>query len=466
MNDSTSGLLDRTLRSFRRAWRLGKERRLRDDIAADLPDDDLARLRARIDECLEGVGGEVTARARAAELGEVYLALDGGGRRRFLELLATDYGVDPAPVEAAISALREATDGNAREPAMNVLRKALVPPRVRLLAQFNGLAQGVKFLVDLRAELRRETDTPELRALDRDLREMLASWFDIGFLELARITWHTPAALLEKLIEYEAVHAIRSWDDLKNRLEADRRCYAFFHPQMPDEPLIFVQVALVEGMSDNVQGLLDPEAPLGDPELADTAIFYSISNCQAGLAGVSFGSFLIKRVVDDVAREWPRLKTFATLSPMPGFRAWLDPLLASGEPLLGEHEGRALRAFGAHGSPEQVVRDTLARPDWHLDPAVGDALRPALTRLAARYLVEERHRDRALDRVAHFHLTNGARIERINWLADTSTEGLRRSAGLMVNYRYRLDEIESAHENYIRSGEAAAAPAVRRLLRG
>ena len=197
-----------------------------------------------------------------------------------------------------------------------------------MLTQFNALPEGVKFLVDMRAELmtmaRRD---PVLAGLELDLKALLASWFDIGFLELTRITWDAPAALLEKLIVYEAVHEIRSWTDLKNRLEADRRCFAYFHPRMPEEPLIFVEVALVQGMSDNVQSLLDEARRSAIRSTADTAIFYSISNCQRGLAGISFGDFLIKRVVDSLAAELPHVKTYATLSPIPGFRAWLDQRL-------------------------------------------------------------------------------------------------------------------------------------------
>ena len=281
MNDHAPGILDRTLRRFRRAWSLGGmgSRLLKDGVAPELPDGDADRLRQQIDDCLEARGGQVSARARAADLGETYLVLNAEGRRRFLEILARDYDVNSAAVDEAIAARQQAEDEVERRSAEIYLRETLVPPRVKLLSQFNELSQGVKFLVDLRAELMMfAAEDARLQALDADIHALLASWFDIGFLDLKRITWETPATLLEKLIEYEAVHAIRSWDDLKNRLGDDRRCYAYFHPRMPDEPLIFVQVALVKGMSDNVQGLLDEDAPPGDPDDADTAIFYSISN--------------------------------------------------------------------------------------------------------------------------------------------------------------------------------------------
>ncbi|HYZ42436.1 MAG TPA: malonyl-CoA decarboxylase family protein, partial [Stellaceae bacterium] len=310
-------------------------------------------------------------------------------------------------------------------------------------------------------------DHKELTPLDTDLRHLLASWFNRGFLELRRIDWQTPAAVLEKLIAYEAVHEIQGWTDLKNRLEADRRCFAFFHPRMPDEPLIFVEVALVSGMAGNVHALLDETAPIGDPHTADSAIFYSISNCQRGLGGISFGDFLIKRVVDALAIELPRLKIFATLSPVTGFRSWLERQLRSGsEDLLLPAERIALAAFGNEGSENNLVA-LLNQQTWHKDQHVEAVLHEPLMRLCARYLLRERAPSgRALDPVAHFHLTNGARIDRLNWLGDVSTKGLQQSAGIMVNYLYRLGEIEANHEAYRGGGRIAASSAVRNLARG
>jgi malonyl-CoA decarboxylase len=281
---------------------------------------------------------------------------------------------------------------------------------------------------------------------------------------LKRISWDSPAALLEKLIAYEAVHEIQSWNDLKNRLEADRRCFAFFHPRMPDEPLIFVEVALVAGMAGNIHALLDESAPLGDPNAADTAIFYSISNCQRGLNGISFGDFLIKRVVDALAAELPRLKVFATLSPVPGFRAWLSkegPRLE-----LQPAEAKALSTVVVNGAAAPDLVELLDRPGWQTDPALTAALREPLVRLCAQYLLQEKGRSgRAADPVAHFHLTNGARVQRLNWLGDLSEKGLQQSAGIMVNYLYRLDHIETNHEAYRGEGKVAASSTVRHLLR-
>jgi malonyl-CoA decarboxylase len=355
-----------------------------------------------------------------------------------------------------------------RPKAEAALRQALEAPRIRLLTQFNALPQGVKFLVDLRAELMEYTrKDATLAALDDDLRRLLTSWFDIGFLELRQITWDSPATLLEKLIDYEAVHEIRSWEDLKNRLDSDRRCFAFFHPRMPNEPLIFVEVALVNGIADNVGDLLDESAPVVDPERnANTAIFYSISNAQQGLAGISFGGFLIKRVVDVLARELPGLRAFSTLSPIPGFRRWLDGQLDAGGSILLPAEAKKLQeATGVEGDAA-ALRNALERAHWHQDPRLTEALQGPLMRLCARYLVNEKGRgNRARDPVAHFHLTNGARVERINWLGDTSERGLRASAGLMVNYLYELGRIEENHERYTGEGGVTASSAVMRLLK-
>ncbi len=462
MSERSSGFLDgvveRTLgnlRSLRTAWR---------DIASsargvlsgaprpELSRDDAEHLREQLRACLEARGGAVSARARAADLGRTYLALNATGRERFLRLLAEEFDVDHAAVGELSERLMRASGESPRRKLERELRAALEPPRVTLLTQFNALPEGVKFLVDMRAELmtmaRRD---PVLAGLELDLKALLASWFDVGFLELTRITWDAPAALLEKLIVYEAVHEIRSWTDLKNRLEADRRCFGYFHPRM----------------SDNVQSLLDEAAPVGDPVAADTAIFYSISNCQRGLAGISLGDFLIKRVVDNLAAELPHVRTYATLSPIPGFRAWLDQrIIEEGSDLLAAYEQKALQQLPSElaGLGLSVL---LGRPGWYADEKLALALRGPLLRLCARYLLLEKSaKDRALDPVAHFHLTNGARMERLNWLADLSPKGMQQSAGIMINYLYRLAEIEDNHEAYTGEGRVAASVAISRLAKG
>ena len=464
------GVFDRTLTNLRSAWReiAGSARGvLAGTPRPDLPREDAIRLHQQMQSCLDGRVGAVTARARAAELGRTYLALDPAGHERFLKLLAREFDVDHDEIKRRCESLIGVTELVERAAVERALRDALEPPRIALLRQFNALPEGVKFLVDRRAELidlgRRD---PLLSGLEQDLKRLLADWFDIGFLELKRITWGSPAALLEELMAYEAVHEIRGWTDLKNRLDADRRCFAFFHPRMPDEPLIFVEVALVSGMAGDIHALLDETAPIGDPQAADTAIFYSISNCQRGLDGISFGDFLIKRVVDALAIELPRLKIFATLSPVPGFRAWLDreARTAPGGLLL-PGERTAIEALGEE-LPQADLPALLEHEDWHLDQRIAGVLREPLIRLCARYLLRERTAyGRALDPVAHFHLSNGARVERLNWLGDVSPKGVQKSAGIMVNYRYRLDEIESNHEAYRAEGRAAASSALRNLAR-
>ena len=477
------GLFDRALRRVASLWR---------DMAGSGGGEAAGGMAARMRACLDARGGEVSARARAAGLAESYLAADREGRAEFLRALAS-FDSDAEAVRAAWEKVAAAQGVADRAAAKARLRRALEPPRMRLLTQFTAIPDGVKFVVDLRADLLASmAGDPMLEALEGDLRTLLAAWFDVGFLELRRIDWTSSAALLEKLVQYEAVHRIRTWRDLKNRLDSDRRCYAFFHPRMPEEPLIFVEVALVQGMADNVQRLLDEKAPLLDPKAADTAIFYSINNCQRGLDGISFGNFLIKRVVTLLSGEFGNLKTFATLSPIPGFRRWLEERLAEGDPsLLTEEEAAALRAAipanlalpapAADGAgvaaarpataetPPQTLARVLARRAAARAEPAAKALEPVLTRACARYLLAEAPRGRpkrARDPVAHFHLSNGARVERLNPRGDVSEKGWRESAGMMVNYLYDPAKIEDYHEDYAGEGKRAASSAVRKLAKG
>lgn len=472
---SRASILDRTMSNLREAWRDMADWREGLFSAAPsphLPDKDAEALKIQMRDCLEARGGEVSARARAASLGRLYLSLNGQGRQRFLQVLANEFDIDRKAVDKAAAALQKAgSDLKERAKAERALRQALQPPRLRLLTQLNALPEGFLFLVDLREELQRwSREDAALAALERDLLSLLVSWFDVGFLELRRITWDSPASLLEKMIAYEAVHPIRSWDDLKNRLSSDRRCFAFFHPRMANEPLIIVQVALVDGISDSVQTLLDESAPILDPHQADTAIFYSISNAHEGLSGISFGNFLIKRVVDELANEFPNLKTFATLSPIPDFQSWLDRKLAETGPeaeaeLLNAAERKALASAAGTGK-EPVSLKSLLQSDWMQKPELAKALKAPLMRLCARYLAKEkRDGGPVLDRVARFHLSNGARIERLNWLADTSAHGLAQSAGLMVNYLYKLSDIEANHEAYRGEGKVTTSSAIRTLIK-
>ncbi len=415
-------------------------------IGADLPDADLALVRKWIDSCLAGSGGPVAARNQAATIGRAYLQLSESGRIRFLEMLSSDYGLDEARVEQAIRQWQE-TAPQERGIAAQHLRRTLRPAHTTLLRQFNGVPTGVQFLVDLREDLVTfAKDHPTLAPLEFELRQLLATWYDVGLLRLEEITWQSSAALLEKLIAYEAVHTITSWNDLRNRLDSDRRCFAFFHPNMPDEPLIFIEVALCKGLADNIQKLLDESTPTQDPDEADTAIFYSISNAQSGLAGISFGNFLIKQVANRLAGEMPQLKRFSTLSPIPGFRRWLEQM-----------------------SPEQLAEQP-GGPQW-LDATAeytdAETEQNALMQLAIAYLCQAKRHDglHARDPVAHFHLSNGAQLAQINWMADSSEKGLKQSHGLMVNYLYEPARIEQRSDRYTSQGEIAMSSTIRKRLK-
>jgi malonyl-CoA decarboxylase len=427
----------------------------------DLGADQAEKLRSEMRACLEARGGEALARAQAAGIASVYLGLSPTGRARFFEILATEFGVDRAAVDRAIARYQEAVGEADQLAAERSLRRAMVSPRMRLLTKFNALPEGTRFLIDMRAHLLAlDSEDPHLQALDADFRHLLATWFDIGFLRRARLTWDSPASLLEKIIAYEAVHEIRSWQDLHHRLDGDRRCYAFFHPSLPDEPLIFLQVALVQGLAGRIAPLLDEGSPDVPPGRADTAIFYSITNTLYGLRGISFGNFLIKQVVDDLARDLPNLRQFATLSPMPQLRLWLED--QPPDDWLRAEQQRELAAAvpaAAHAAA------ALADPGWLRDSALVAGLEEPLVRAAARYLTARDADGLPIDPVARFHLGNGARVERINWLADRSARRLAQSAGLMINYSYDPQEIEQNHEAFARNQLITVAPAIYDLLK-
>jgi len=329
---------------------------------------------------------------------------------------------------------------------------------------FAAYPGGMRFLVDLRAEMLQQIKgNKRLLALDAELENLFSTWFDVAFLELRTISWDSPASLIEKLIKYEAVHDIRSWADLKNRLDSDRRCYGFFHPNLPNEPLIFVEVALLDEMADNIMPLLDETAANSDLHKASVAIFYSISTTQTGLRGVSFGDSLIKRVVETLRSEFPKLKTFATLSPIPGFRTWLAKNLELMLEKLSDKELSQLGRALSFEPPSSIhVLAALEQPETLAGLSVKSPLREFLTRCAAEYLGRSKEGDMVLDPVARFHLGNGARIERINFFADPSPKGIRQSHGLMVNYLYDLKRIDK-HRKQLESGEAPASSQVEDL---
>jgi malonyl-CoA decarboxylase len=425
----------------------------------------ISGLKPLLDQCRAYAGGEAHARSRAERIAAIYRNADIRSRAAILNLVTHEFAPDRDELERAITAIRVAGNDVELSRAEARLRIALDAPRATFLAQFNLLPEGVKFLVDLRADLLELLPRePALEVLRVELDGLLERWFDPGFLELKRITWQSSALVLEKLMAYEAVHPIASWTDLRNRLDTDRRCYAFFHPRLPNEPLIFVEIALLKGMPDSVQTLLDEVAPVQDPRAADTAIFYSISNTQQGLRGISFGNLLLKRVIEDLQRDLPRLQVFATLSPVPGFRAWLDRALAERRTLLPAAETAKFAEAIGHPDPAAALGCALARAEWTEDERLTRALRDPMERLCARYLLQEKSGGHPLDPVAQFHLNNGAHVSSIFWLADTSARGMRQSYGMMASYRYSMSEVGRNHDQFQQSGRVAAARRVQKLL--
>ena len=400
-----------------------------------------------LSEALISNRGEASGMALAREIVGRYGALPLDERRAYLIALAARFGIAAEPVEAAVKAYRDApTPETAR-----TLHEAAEPQRQELFRRLNMAPGGTRALVTMRENLLAALpDSPELAQVDHDFRHLLGSWFNRGFLVMRQIDWQTPAAILEKIIRHEAVHEIADWDDLRRRIDLpDRRLYAFFHPALADDPLIFVEVALCEAMPEAIAPLLSPDRKPVDPAKATTAAFYSISNCQPGLKGISFGNFLIKQVAEELAKEWPNLTTFVTLSPVPGFRRWLE---GEGAALVGATEAKLLAELDAGRAPT--------------DPAARKALDDAVLPLAAHYFLRAKNaRGRPPDPVARFHLGNGARLERINAMGDPSAKGLAQGAGLMVNYAYVLKDIEQNHEAYAKDRRVVAASSVQRWLK-
>jgi malonyl-CoA decarboxylase len=402
-------------------------------------------------EALLSSRGEASGAAMADEILAAWRALAPDHRRDFLVALAEHFGPDQARLEAAVQAYKERPDDLA---VMTDLHEAAEPRRQELIRRINLAPGGTEALVLMREDLlRHKKSSPALQALDADFFHLFSSWFNRGFLMLHRIDWATPASILEKIIRYEAIHAINDWDELRRRLQPpDRRCFGFFHPQLIDDPLIFVEVALMNEIPDHVVAVLDPDrAPMPASD-ATTAVFYSLSKCQVGLQGISFGNFLIKQVVEDLQRELPRLSTFVTLSPVPGFAVWLD-------------RERADQASTVLTAEDRTALTALDDAGWHEDTAARERVRGPLLAAAAHYFLKARGSSgRHLNAVARFHLGNGARLERLNFLADPSPNGLRQSYGLMVNYLYKLGDIEQNHELFLSKGEVVTTSEVRREL--
>jgi malonyl-CoA decarboxylase len=395
--------------------------------------------------------GEASGVALAREILTLYGELKTGPRIAFFEALASRFGPDRTRLAAAATAFLAAPSDS----AASKVNRASEPRRLELFRRLNLAPNGTAALVRMREQLIDAMDhRDDLAMIDADFLHLFSSWFNRGFLVLRKIDWSTPARILEKIIRYEAVHEIRDWNDLRARIDSpDRRCYAFFHPALVDEPLIFVEVALTRGIPAAIEPILKIKREAVEIERATTAVFYSISNCQRGLAGVSFGHFLIKQVVEEVSRELPRLSIFVTLSPSPNFAEWLN-------------RERASEASIALNEDDRAALAVLDRPDWWRDEDAVDTVHEPLMRAAAWYYLRARTpRGTPLDSVARFHLGNGARLERINLVADTSERALRQSHGIMVNYLYDLEHIEKNHEAYAQQRQVVAASAITKLVK-
>lgn len=414
------------------------------DLPLSTPQDPFAQLAAMCKD-LVSQKGEARGTAIAREVVRMWENLPDEDNLRFFQMMQNDFSADRKTViKAAEAFAADPTEAN-----LAVLTHASEPARQDLLRKINMAPGGTRAIVDMRETLiGLLKDNRDLEPLNADMQHLLTSWFNRGFLELRHIDWETSASVLEKLIRYEAVHEIQGWDDLRRRLATDRKCFAFFHPAIPDDPLIFVEVALVHGLADSVQALLAPEIDQKAPETANTAIFYSISNCQAGLKGISFGNFLIKQVVEELKREFPQLKQFATLSPIPGFMGWLRTRQKS-------------KADDAEMAG--TVLAGLSEENWMNDPVRVEELRKPTMTLCATYLATCKRGKSPLDPTARFHLGNGARLERLNWLGDTSDKGLRQAGGMMVNYAYHLNDIEKNHEALMNDGKIAVSKPVAQL---
>lgn len=394
--------------------------------------------------------GEASSVALAGQILTAYRKADADQKLEFLNFLREELAPGEARIRAAAQSYLDHPDAG----TYAALEAAVTSPRQEFFRRLNLAPGATACIVSMRADLiGLLPQVPELAPVDTDLMQLLASWFNRGFLVMRRIDWSTSASILEKIIEYEAVHEIKGWEDLRRRLDpADRRCYGFFHPSLIDEPLIFVEVALTRDIPGSIQELLSAESGEDgktSPAAPTAAVFYSISNCQKGLQGISFGNFLIKQVAEDLAQEIPSLKTYVTLSPAPRFTAWLARTLNE-EPELLDAETSAL----------------LDDPSWAAHAPSQEKLHDVLMPLAAEYfLVAKGASGKPVDPVARFHLGNGARLERVNWLGDKSAKGLRQSHGIMVNYLYDLKDIETNHEAYVNEGQVAASKAVRSLLK-
>jgi len=436
--EAPTGTITALGRSLSSVMEAGREILARRRLATPGPPNSASGLVALCQELLEH-RGEASGLALASEITEGYLLLSEGCRMKFFDLLAEKFEVDAQAVLDAAENYRE----NSGLDNLAAITRAVEAPRLKLFRRLNMAPNGTSTLVTMRGQvLQVLREKPHLKAVDTDLKHLFISWFNKGFLEMRRIDWSSPAMVLERIIDYEAVHEINGWDDLRSRLREDRRCFAFFHPALENDPLVFVEIALTDDIPGAMAPLLLQEREGAMGERVNTVVFYSISNCHAGLAGISFGNFLIKNVVDELKKEISTLKTFVTLSPVPGFRKWLTEADLA-------------------GLVDEGLIDKVKQP---VGRVVEADVYDAHVKLCAHYLLREKSGESPRDPVARFHLGNGARLHRLHGGADLSAKGREQSAGIMVNYLYDLDKIEENHEAFFDEGKVSAARAVTRLL--
>ncbi|MBN2893800.1 MAG: malonyl-CoA decarboxylase family protein [Bacteroidales bacterium] len=456
IDPTISGISQKTIHKIIQAWY--DSGNAPPTIKPDIPEKDQQLLISQIKSCITNTGGEISHQAKLIHLAMIYINSSEQGKKVFLKILAYEFDVDLDFLSKKIEKLsiidKETPE---RIQAEIELTNNLIPPRVTFLEQLSTLPNGFIFLKDMREFLLLHIkEIPRLQKLDNDIHSILKSYFDINLLKLREISWESPASTLEHLINYEAVHEIKSWKHLKHRLFSDHIMFGFFHPTMPYDPLIFVEVALVKGLADNIQKLIELDSEHGNPDDADTAIFYSISSTQKGLRGISFGNFLIKRVVKRISSDYPGIKNYATLSPIPLFSKWLiKHLEEGGKPLCKKSEIEKIIKISDNSDVNKSILMMLKTENWHQNNEITSALRIPLLRLALHYLttVKRHGKFNAYDPVANFHLSNGAEIGQLNWLGDISENGLNQSFGIMANYRYARNRIVENHESYMTKGE-------------
>lgn len=474
---------------FREAWSQFREQAETNAQVADQPDQDLAKqalsdrevekMHQQMHQCLYHPGGEISAKMRIVALGDAYLKLLPDARVQFLRILALHFDVDHASAQQKITLYQRAQDAALQTHARLELLESLTSPRIKLLKKFTSIPQGFTFLVDLRADVLAALPLhPELWVLDYDLQQMLVTWFDVGMVDLIEIDWNkTPASMLDRLVSHTEkvaeTGAAHSFATIKDRLNKDRKLYAFIHSRMQDEPLVFMEVAFMQGMQHRLHDIIHKDTPITPEDKADTAVFYSVTNVQPGLQGIPFGNFLINRVIKKLKQSHPHIVQWVTLSPVPGFVPWLRQYVLHEsqhtDQWMSEHEShQILQAAQQVGiiapTSNMALNMLLDQPHSLMQPHVSELLEPLLMRLCAYYLLQPAEDGKALDPVARFHLFNGARIERLQWLADTTNKGLAQSAGIMVNYCYDPYDIEEQHEQYILNGRIASSRYVRSWL--